>query len=171
MVCKENLCAKCARIRETCCQNTDIYVTLGDIDRIRRSTQQQDFFEYRAPRNPDYLDQDDDPCWRDHVIQTDGKRRVLKKSESGCCFLGKTGCILPMEVRPLVCRLHPFTYTATGLDAEPDPECPSYLLPEGETLMSSLNMSREEAFGWHHELYKEILLDETDHRTHLRPAL
>ena len=38
----------------------EVYVTPGDVERIARHTGADGFYEYRAPDNPVYLEQDDD---------------------------------------------------------------------------------------------------------------
>ena len=157
MASDEFLCARCARHTRTCCQDTEIYVTLGDIERIERHTGRSDFVEYRQPSDPVYLQQDDDPLWRDHVIQPDGKRRVVTSRSNGdCTFLGTAGCVLPAEVRPLVCRLYPYHYTEAGVEEEPEPGCPVELLRPGQKLYPTLGMPLEEARRHHAQLYDEI---------------
>jgi len=135
-------------------------VTPGDVQRIFRHTGHIDFYEYIKPVDPNYADQPDDPVWRDHVFFADGRRRVLKRSVSDdCIFLGNAGCVLSMDVRPLVCRLHPYAYTAAGLSSTPETGCPVNLLNAGESLMDILSMPAGLAgIGWQ-DLYEKILLD------------
>jgi Fe-S-cluster containining protein len=155
---EEFLCARCARHQQTCCQHTDIVVTLGDLARIEAATGRSVPTEYRGPANAVYADQDDDPLWKRHLIRSDGTRRVLRQAANGdCTFLGPTGCTLPPEVRPLICRLYPFDYTADGLKVELARGCPLELLRPGETLLEVLDMRREQAERWHRQLYAEIL--------------
>ena len=143
---------------KTCCQTSDIFVTRGDVARIEAHTQQSGFTEYRAPKNPNYADQDDDPVWRDNVFQPDGTRRVLKKQASGdCTFLGSAGCVLPLEVRPLICRIYPFDYNADGLQDDLAEGCPLELLPLGQGLIEALDMNRGSAERWHQQLYAELV--------------
>ena len=156
------LCARCARLQETSCQFTDIVTTLGDVERIAAHVGRRDFIESRGVRNPEYLDQDDDPLWRDVVFRPDGTRRVLKKQPNDdCSFLGPVGCTLPLETRPLICRLYPFDYTEAGIADEFGDYCPTYLLPEGVALLDALDMRRTDAERWHERLYDE-LRDERD---------
>lgn len=154
---KEPLCVRCAQTQRTCCQICEIYITPGDRERIAAYTGESDFHEYRRPVNPEYLDQDDDPLWAACVFRPDGTRRVLRRTESeGCIFLGANGCRLPLEVRPLVCRLYPFEYTEKGLQSVSGSMCPTRLLGVGETLLQSLDMDAETAEGWRRQLYAEI---------------
>ena len=156
----EFLCARCARHMKTCCQTAEIYVTPGDAERIGDYTGRRDFHEYRTPDNPDYADQDDDPVWRDHVFQADGSRRVLRKQPNGdCTFLGVAGCVLPLEVRPLICRIYPFDYDAHGIVDELATGCPLELLAPRQGLIEALGMNREDAERWQRQLYAEVRLE------------
>lgn len=156
-----SICAECAMLGLTCCSvKRDILVTLGDIDRIARLTGQTDFFEYRCPIDPAYLDQAHDPNWLRYTVYTDGTRRVLKRAADGACvFVNSTGCVLPMDVRPLVCRLYPFNYTEEGL-AGVVTECPEYLLTHNETILDALHMSYTAAYPWWDALYTELRSEE-----------
>ncbi|MFH1152716.1 MAG: YkgJ family cysteine cluster protein [Pseudomonadota bacterium] len=155
--CDAPLCARCSTLGKTCCQTTEIYVTPGDIRRIASQVGGRDFFEYRSPEDPAYLDQSHDPVWAAHVFRSNGTRRVLRRdTQSNCRFLGANGCHLSMEVRPLICRLYPYQYTAAGLEQELAPGCPLKLLPMDHTLEQELNMSRQIAGEWHSLLYAEI---------------
>src|SRR5438132_1701662 len=129
----EFLCVRCARHMKTCCQTCQVHVTPGDVERIALYTARHDFHEYCAPDHATYEDHDDDPAWRDSVFRPDGTRRVLKKQAGGdCTFLGPRGCTLPLEVRPLVCRIYPFEYDEGGIkDDELAPGCPLELLRPG----------------------------------------
>lgn len=157
---EEFLCARCARHQQTCCQGTDIVVTLGDVQRIADFVGRRDFTEFRGPANANYADQDDDPVWRDNVVCADGTRRVLRQRENGdCTFLGPVGCTLPIHVRPLICRLYPFDYTADGIRHELASGCPVELLGPGQQLLTVLDMHRADADRWHRQLYAEVLQD------------
>lgn len=154
---KEPLCARCARLGKTCCQTSEVYVTPGDVARIEAFTGRTDFYEFRSPVNPEYQQQDDDPLWAACVFRPDGTRRILRrKPEGDCVFLGAKGCILPLEVRPLLCRLYPFRYTARGLEPDLAQGCPVHLLPPGVGLLEALRMTREQGEAWHRQLYAEI---------------
>ncbi len=168
---KEPLCAQCARLGKTCCQFTDIYVTLGDVRRITQASRAIGFYEYRGAENPRYLDQSDDPAWRNHVFRPDGTRRVVKRRPNGdCLFLGDRGCRLPPDARPLICRLHPLDYTSEGIHTALSPGCPEHLLAPPETVLSNLNMSLAAALSWHRMLYEEIR-DHHEDRADLRLAV
>ncbi len=157
---QEFLCVRCARQMKTCCQRSEIYTTPRDVERISAYTGRSDFGEFRVADNPEYADQDDDPVWRDHVFKSDGSRRVLKRHANGdCTFLGDAGCRLPLDVRPLVCRLYPFDYTAEGIQDDLSEGCPLELLAPGQGLIEALEMKLEDARVWHRMLYDEVLLE------------
>jgi Fe-S-cluster containining protein len=145
---------------KTCCQTAEVYATPGDVYRIAVHTGLDDFTEFRVPAKETYLDQDDDPAWRDRVFRADHSRRVLKRRATGdCMFLGEHGCVLPLDVRPLVCRLYPYDYTEAGITDELAPGCPLELLRTGQNLTEALGMTIGEARGWHRQLYEEIRLE------------
>ncbi|HSO18827.1 MAG TPA: hypothetical protein VLT88_05190 [Desulfosarcina sp.] len=154
------LCIRCAGIGNTCCQGREIYITPGDRRRIGAVAKGVDFAVWTRPTDAAYADQDDDPLWRRHVFHADGSRRTLKTASNGnCIFLGVHGCRLGPAVRPLLCRLHPFTYTAGHLDDEPDGGCPRHLLPEGRSVFAATGTARSRALHWHRQLYEEIQVD------------
>jgi Fe-S-cluster containining protein len=139
------------------------------LERIESHSGREDFFEYRQPDNPEYADQDDDPVWRDHVFRDDGSRRVLKRRPDGdCTFLGPHGCTLPLEVRPLVCRIYPYDFSEEGIHEELSEGCPLELLRPGQGLIQALDMKLADAQRWRDQLYQEILLE---HVEEPRPAL
>jgi Fe-S-cluster containining protein len=169
---QQTLCARCALQGKTCCQGREIYITPGDMRRIGAVTGELQFMEWTRTDNPSYLDQDDDPVWRQHVFGSDGSRRILKRQSNGdCIFLGVHGCRLALEVRPLLCRLHPFTYTADHIDNEPDTDCPRHLLLAGESVFEAIHTSMELARQWHRQLYEEVITDGNDNRADIRPSL
>jgi Fe-S-cluster containining protein len=168
----EFLCARCARHMKTCCQTAEVYVTRGDVGRIEQFTGERDFHEFRPVENSVYLpdDQDDDPVWNENVFQPDGTRRVLKRQEGGdCAFLGSAGCTLPLEVRPLICRIYPFDYNADGLLGDLAKGCPIELLRPGQDLVEALEMQRADAERWHEQLYAELRQEKQDKAAAPRP--
>jgi Fe-S-cluster containining protein len=166
---EEFLCVRCARRRKTCCQICEIYVTPGDVERIESHADRDDFYEFRLPDNQEYADQDDDPVWRDHVFRPDGSRRVLKRRPDGdCTFLGPHGCVLPLEVRPLVCRIYPYDYSEEGILPELSEGCPLELLRPDQGLIEALAMNLEDARRWRDQLYEEIRLEHVEEE---RPVL
>jgi uncharacterized protein len=169
---RQTLCGRCAQQGKTCCQGREIYITPGDLRRIGAVTQGLQFVEWTRTADPSYMDQDDDPVWRQHVFGNDGSRRILKRQTNGdCIFLGSQGCRLAMAVRPLLCRLHPFTYTADHIDDEPDADCPRRLLVSGESVFEAIHISMALAKQWHRQLYEEVITDDNDNRADIRPSL
>lgn len=155
---QEFICVRCSKHMETCCQTSQVYVTLGDVRRIKSHTGRTDFFENRLPDDPIYTVHDDDPIWYETVMQPDGQRRVLKRQDDGdCTFLGEAGCTMPLEVRPLLCRLYPFGFNQRGIKTYLTHGCPMELLKPGESLVNALDMNKEDAVRWHGMLYQEIL--------------
>ena len=151
------LCARCARRQQTCCQRTDIVLTTGDVGRIAAHVGHSNFIDYRPPGNADYADQDDDPLWRDATFRADGTRRVVRWQASGdCTFLGTSGCKLPGDVRPLICRLFPFEYDEQSVFPDPASGCPTHLLAPGVALFDAIGMNRTDAERWHAQLYAEL---------------
>ncbi|MFO1076806.1 MAG: hypothetical protein U1E73_03670 [Planctomycetota bacterium] len=152
-------CARCAAVQKTCCQRAEIFVTTGDVARIRKHSGSDGFYGHRAPVDPAYAEPDpDDPEWPQRTVRADGMRRVLNRRPGGdCAFLGAFGCVLPLDVRPLVCRLYPFEYTAGGIVGVASDYCPTRLLaPAGQPMTAVLGMSAVEAEGWRRQLYQEI---------------
>jgi Fe-S-cluster containining protein len=159
-------CAKHALIERTCCQTSEVFVTEGDKQRIAEHTGRLDFWENRAPEDPSYLDQADDPRWARGVFRPDGTRPILKREPGGdCTFLGREGCSLPVEVRPLVCRMYPFEYSEKGVEGVGG-RCPDYVVPPGSTLLDTLGMKREDAVRWHKVLYRELRVNDA-RRSHV----
>ena len=135
-----------------------------------------DFFEFRPPADPAYFASVDDPPWMQHVFRLDGTRRVLKQQPDGdCIFLTSCGCSLKLEVRPLICRLYPLTYTVTGVQTETDERCPANRFCNGRSVLEIFGISMETVLGWHADLYLEMMHPEGDgtdeNWTDLRPAV
>lgn len=159
----EFLCIRCARHMKTCCQTSQVYITPGDVERVAEHVGHRDFYEFAPPDDPIYLKQDDDPIWPQLVFKAeDGTRRILRRHESGdCVFLGDQGCRLPLETRPLLCRIYPYDFNEQGIHAKLANGCPMELLPEGVPLTVALDMNLADAERWHKQLYEELPLELT----------
>lgn len=157
-------------------------MTSGDVARIAAHTGASGFTHRTRPTDPAYFEHDpDDPNWVRYTIAPDGTRQVLKKQdgrEAGaggvhgragdCTFLGKAGCVLPEEVRPLVCRLYPFMYTERGLDGVDESYCPTEMFFPKEqrgdgapgrarmTMLTVLRMDPADGERWRGMLYGEL---------------
>jgi Fe-S-cluster containining protein len=106
------------------------------------------------------LQDEKDPAWLYYVFRPDGSRRVLKTTPEGnCTFLAPDGCRLPIHIRPIICRLHPFEYNAGGFYNDFAPGCPVDMLEPGRLLSSCFEMDPAEATCWHKMLYEEIVLE------------
>jgi Fe-S-cluster containining protein len=155
---EEFLCIRCSRHMKTCCQTSEVYITPGDVRRVAEHVGHTTFYHFQRPEDPVYLQQDDDPIWPQLVFKDEhATRRVLKRRPDGdCIFLGSAGCELPLETRPLLCRLYPFLFNEQGIYDYLAEGCPSELLRPGQKLDDALAMNRADAERWHAMLYREL---------------
>ena len=148
-------CARHAQIGRSCCQDTEILVTDGDRARIAAHTGTDDFLEVRPADDASYELDADDPVWA-LGFHPDGSRPVLRHQANGHCrFLGAAGCMLPMDTRPIVCRLFPYEYDASGITGV-STRCPAEVVRPGNTIVDELDMDRKVADAWHAQLYDEL---------------
>lgn len=106
------------------------------------------------------MQDENDPVWLYYVFRPDGSRRVLKTTPEGnCTFLTENGCRLPLHIRPIVCRLHPYEYNAGGFYNAFAPGCPVDMLEPGRSLSACFDMDPAVAASWHKMLYDEIVLE------------
>jgi uncharacterized protein len=148
-------CYQCSQDGTSCCQGTQILLTSGDVLRITRFLGAFDFFTFEVP-DPNYTDPGDDPAWLTLTIRPDGRRRVLKRTvDKSCIMLAGKGCLLPITIRPLICRLHPYTYTGADISGV-DPTCPISREGNWPVLLEQLGMAIIEARQWHRLLYREL---------------
>lgn len=100
---------------------------------------------------------------------------LKQKNSLDCTFLTEHGCELSMAVRPLVCRLHPYTYDVKGLAVILDPRCLLARQGSGEDLIQAMGMTSSLARDWHRQLYDEISIHEeiedNEDRHNLRPEV
>ncbi len=148
-------CMSCARIGTSCCKNYQISLTTGDIQRISEFLGRQDFFTFEAPV-PEDIEPDYDPLWMSMVLQPQGLVRVLKRTlERNCSLLTTTGCCLPYDRRPLICRLYPYRYTEDGILGI-DQACPIAREKEWGAILDGLDMPADKARQWLTLLYSEV---------------
>ena len=103
-----------------------------------------------------YLDPGDDLNWISLTVRPDGQRCVLKRTAAkNCTMLGANGCLLSLTARPLICRLHPYTYSAAGISGV-DPACPISREREVSAALERLGMTIKKARKWHELLYCEL---------------
>lgn len=152
-----DLCRRCAEEGKTCCQGRVIFVTLGDVARIRLAVPDKEFYQMQAVRMDDYkafLPYDE--VWG-RVFQRQNGVRTLRRDASGdCCFLAKGGCGLSLESRPLVCRLYPYDYNNVTVKGVYGHLCPLPERENGALLLALLGMNRDRAEEWRAMLYREI---------------
>ena len=148
-------CYQCSQDGTSCCKGTQILLTAGDVRRIARFLGHFRFFTFEVP-DPVYTDPGDDPGWLTLTVRPDGRRCVLKRTAGkSCTMLSEKGCILPITVRPLICRLHPYTYTEADVSGV-DPSCPMSHEKNWPVLLEQLGMASVEARKWHRMLYHEL---------------
>lgn len=152
-----SLCARCAASGRTCCQDTQIFLSRGDVRRVSAETPGEEFWEHAAPADENYEpDFTFDAVWG-RIFGPDGRRRVLRHRNGGdCWFLTATGCRLSLEARPLVCRLYPFDYNETSIKGVYGHICPEPEQSNTPMLLALLAMNRCEAENWRRMLYAEI---------------
>ena len=152
------LCSRCAGLGRTCCQDTQVFVTLGDLRRLRAVAGEGEFVEHALPVAKDYLRVFEyDAVWS-RAFGPGGRRRVLAHLPGGDCrFLSPTGCRLPEAARPLVCRLYPFDYNEETIKGVHGHLCPHPEADNAPLLLALLAMNREKAEEWRKMLYREIL--------------
>ena len=76
-----------------------------------------------------------------------------------CIFLGNQGCVLASDIRPLMCRLYPYTYNEfgmIGLVLNEDLICPLHALQAGETVLDMLALPHTQADPWRKMYYAEL---------------
>jgi len=156
----KNHCFQCCQSGTSCCKGTQICLTTGDVLRIARFLDASDFFTFQVP-DLIYTDPGDDPAWISLTVRPDGCRRVLKRTAGkNCTMLAESGCILPMTIRPLICRLHPYSFTEADISGI-DPTCPISCEGNWPVLLEQLGMAIGEARKWHQLLYGELHTDKT----------
>ena len=152
-------CCRCSQNGASCCKGTQILLTIGDVRRIARFLDTFNFFAFEVP-DPVYRDPGDDPAWLTLTVGPDGRRRVLKRTPDKSCFmLAENGCLLPISARPLICRLHPYTYREADISGI-DPTCPMSREDNWPVLLEQMGMALFEAREWHRLLYRELRADE-----------
>ncbi len=90
------------------------------------------------------------------ILLPDRHVKVLKRTlDKNCILLSKTGCCLPIDKRPLICRLYPYIYIEQGILGI-DPECPISQNRNWERILSGMEMPKEKADVWISLLYNEM---------------
>lgn len=148
-------CARCARSGASCCRGYQIALTAGDISRISQFTGTHDFWTVEDPVRED-IAPDYDPSWLPLISQADGGVKVLRRvPDKTCFFLSETGCTLPAEKRPLICRLYPYIYTENHILGI-DQACPISRYRTWNRVLCKMAMPRKQAGFWVASLYNEM---------------
>ena len=118
----QSICAFCHEQGGGCCRlGTDgtarmFGLTKGEVEFIARASgREPKDFVTADEVSPEFLA--DLAAIHPVFLQTlpQGRRLRLSVNEQGdCVFLGPGGCTLPVEGRPLYCRLYPFWFTPGG---------------------------------------------------------
>lgn len=154
-------CIECARRGQSCCRNVHIYLTCGDVERIACFQKTDDFY-HLAPLTPDYEDGGGDPAWNPAILDETGRRRVVRqKGNSDCCFLTETGCRLPSDVRPLLCRIYPYDFREGALCGISS-ACPVAGESQWLGILEASEMKQTNARDWVAQLYEEIHAERKD---------
>lgn len=155
-----DICLRCAATGKTCCEIAHIPVTAGDVRRIAGAVGNDgDFHEMRPPPDDVAAMAEFDALWP-RIMDPTGRVRVLRhRPGGGCRFLGPSGCVLAMEIRPLVCRLYPFDYNDKTIKGVFAPLCPYPERKNAPLLLALLGMNRDKAEEWRTSLYAEIDAD------------
>ncbi|UCG39108.1 MAG: YkgJ family cysteine cluster protein [bacterium] len=151
----DSICAGCARAGKSCCVNRQIYLTPGDVERITRATGAGAFVTEEAPWPQYREDGGDDPVWSINVLNGERRRTLARRQDGSCVFLGDRGCLLDLQVRPLLCRLHPYEYAECGLEGL-DATCPVAVCGDPAGVLREMGMAPEAVSAWHRTLYEEI---------------
>ena len=157
---EKNICGECARSRGlSCCESVEIYVTPGDIKRISSFTNSTEFYVAAAMKG---IYRNCDPAWKDLILDANRRRNIIRLTKNGqCVFLKKEGCQLPMTVKPLLCRLHPYDFNEQGITGIYR-YCPIAKLPNGEDVLRDMGMSSKMVKKWHATLYRELRAGKQD---------
>jgi Fe-S-cluster containining protein len=131
-----------------------IYLTGEDIKRISNVIGSSGFFRYEKPWS--WCERDEaDPVWEKHVFGCSRRRVVRRRVDGSCHFLGENGCVLDLEIRPLVCRLYPYEYRPDGIHGV-HPKCPVSRSETPETDFKTMGMRSDRVNAWHAAFYAEL---------------
>ncbi|WP_094605228.1 hypothetical protein SPSIL_033010 [Sporomusa silvacetica DSM 10669] len=168
-----NTCAQCARLQKTCCEReaTKIALTGGDIARISQFAGQEDFYELK-PVEEELKDvyanpacyTEDDYIYVTYLFDDQGRRNILRKNpDQTCCFVTLTGCSLPHDIRPLLCRIYPYDWN-DRLEIWIDGSyCPASLFKDEEDMVKKVGLSAAEALELIKLFYAEIMDGKASH--------
>jgi len=162
-----SICEECAKIQKTCCERNDIRIGLtnGDIERIALFAACEDFYEGKALEeefrgkyaNPSRYDEGE-YIYVTCLFDDEGRWNVMKRNENqGCWFITPTGCSLPPEVRPLMCRIYPYDWNDQQEIWINGTYCLASLFTDNEDLAKKVALPPEEAKRLVKLFYEEIM--------------
>lgn len=119
---KKTVCAVCHLKGGGCCRlGSDsaehmFGLTLGEVEVIAKASNREPETFMKADRVSSRFLEDMaaiHPIFPQTLPQ--GRRlRLVVTEEGACVFLGPKGCTLPVDARPLYCRIYPFWFTPRG---------------------------------------------------------
>jgi Fe-S-cluster containining protein len=156
-----NLCIECSKIDKTCCQlgSGVVLLTDKDIQRIEAYTGKTGFHRKEPPKEylANRIASSFDPNMKTYALSRKGTVQTLKHQENGdCIFLSKEGCELPLETRPLYCRIHPYDFVEDQVTGITFVDCPVQLLENKGSLPDMLGIRYPDADRWVKMLYQEL---------------
>lgn len=160
-----NQCSECAKLYKTCCETAEAGVTSGDIARITAFTGRTDFYslepvaeEHKYSYENPWNCPDSGKIYVKYFFDEEGRRNILKKNDKGgCIFLAQDGCMLPMDVRPIICRLYPYSWTDQREISLEASSCPAHLFKDEQDLKENLCVPEDEALRLVNLFYDEIM--------------
>jgi Fe-S-cluster containining protein len=160
----EHICAACPKaVGRSCCEvEGDLRLaslTSGDIARIEAATgRRAQFFVDHEVLTPMEQQKYERLRPANAGMVRDGVRRHLR-ARNGACVFHRTdqGCTLPVEARPLNCRLYPFEFNWLGkLDVHAVERCHAVEQSQDVSqLLRSLGTSRRKLWRLHLRLLEE----------------
>ncbi|OQX22900.1 MAG: hypothetical protein BWK80_28740 [Desulfobacteraceae bacterium IS3] len=157
-------CFECSELQLTCCEKSEVCVTKGDIKRIAEYAGRNDFY-HLMPVSEELKFIITNPCnpengseiYLKYLFDEEGRRIILKKNENRCCFLTHNGCDLPLNIRPIVCRLYPYDWNDNkDMWIDPARLCPENLFKDEQEIKEQLCLPEQEAKRLLELFYDEI---------------
>ncbi len=140
------ICLRCSRVNPTCCclppgqEKSFFPLSRNEINEIDNYLKGNDFF-VRETNDRNFLTR------LTKILPAPGKLinerfpldnfhfRLKTYSDGRCVLLTQKGCMLPVDIRPVYCRLYPFWLHNNRLTFLIDPSC---LAQEGNTSLRDL---------------------------------
>ncbi|MBS2023632.1 MAG: YkgJ family cysteine cluster protein [Deltaproteobacteria bacterium] len=157
-----SVCGRCVAAGGGCCTSEPgIFgppLTRADEERIAAATglTPRKFVHVRS------VDAEEQRAWEEDVpsakgIVVRGKVRSLARPDGRCLLLTERGCSLPLDARPLQCRLFPFVVRGRSLTVQPAGECLAVREADGiSSLARQLRTSAQELVQLDGQLQEEL---------------